>query len=194
MIKITNIPAVNDAATQGKRIYGKIYVIAEEDVDYDQFPEISEEERTMAAFVLKTGAAGFKEFNFVKYTAGATSEGSAGDITSQVTNTLQGTLGGDSKEIDDLLENQIGKPFFVVISDRFDGKKKIYGRKFSPMFLTAFSKRKNSENTSCDITFSNESFFQPLEYLGSVTPSTPQGGGSGEGDDDGDGDENGGEE
>lgn len=182
MTKIAPIPAVNDAATQGKRLYGKIYIIPESEVDYEQFPARGENARTMAALVLKADAEGFKEFNFVKYTTGATSEGSAGDITSQVTNTLTGTIGGDRDEIDDLLEDHIGEAFFVVVVDRFSGKKYLYGRKYSPMFLSAFSKRKNSDNTSCDVTFSNESFFQPLEYLGSVVPPADDDeGGAGDG-------------
>ena len=45
----------------------------------------------------------------------------------------------------------------------------ILTRPYSPMYISAFSGRKNADNTSTDITFSNESFFQPLEYLGSVT-------------------------
>ena len=57
----------------------------------------------------------------------------------------------------------------VVEVDRFTQKKYILTRPYSPMYISAFSGRKNAENTSTDITFSNESFFQPLEYLGSVT-------------------------
>ena len=170
MTKIVPISAVNDAASQGKRIYNKMYIIREDEVDYEQFPERDANARTLDSLVFKEGSEGFKEFNLVKYTAGATSEGSSGDITSQVTNTITGTLGGDRDVIDDLLEDHIGEAFFVVVVDRFSGKKYIYGRKYSPMFLSAFSKRKNADNTSCDVTFSNESFFQPLQYLGSLGP------------------------
>lgn len=179
---ISDIPAVRDAESQGKRLYNKIYVLLEEDVDYGSLPVITESAsaRSMAALTLKSGAAGWKEFNFAKYTAAAGSEGSAGDITSANTNTLSGTLGGDSIEIDNLLQN-IGAPCFVVVIDRFTQKKTIYGRPYSPMFYSAHSKRKNADNTSCDITFSQESFFQPLEYLGSVVSVAP--------DDDGDDEE-----
>lgn len=174
MIKtIQNIPAVGDFESQGKRMYNKLYVLEEEDVDYSSLPEITDtvEARTMAALTLKEGAAGWKEFNFAKYTLGATSEGTAGDITSTVNNTVAGTLGGERDEIDHTLEGKIGCPFFVVEIDRFTQKKRIYGRPYSPMFLSSFSKRKNGENTSADVNFTNESFFQPLEYLGSVTPA-----------------------
>lgn len=166
---LSDIPAVRDAESQGKRLYNKIYVLLEEDVDYGTLPTITETDaaRSMGAFTLKAAANGWKEFNFAKYTAAAGAEGSAGDITSTNTNTLTGTLGGDSIAIDNLLQN-IGVPCFVVAIDRFTQKKTIYGRPYSPMFYSAHSKRKNADNTSCDITFSQESFFQPLEYLGEV--------------------------
>ncbi len=164
MIKtFDNIPAVSDKDTQGKRIYNKIEVLREADVDYGQLPAIDEENRTIEDFTLKEDAVGWKELNLVKYTPSATSEGSAGDVTSAVTNTITGTLGGDRNVIDNLLENHVGEAFFVRITDRFNQKKVVYGRPYSPLFLTAFSKRKTADNTSCDVTFSNESFFQPLE-------------------------------
>lgn len=164
MIKtFDNIPAVSDKDTQGKRIYSEIEVIREADVDYEQLPAIDEENRTIEDFKLIEGADGWKKISLVKYTPSATSEGSAGDITSAVTNNVTGTLGGDRNVIDNLLENHVGEAFFLRITDRFTGKKVVYGRPYSPMFLSAFSKRKTADNTSCDVTFSNESFFQPLE-------------------------------
>ena len=174
MIKtLQNIPAVGDFESQGKRIYNKLYILPEEDVDYSDLPEVTdtEESRTMAALTLKASAGGWREFVFAKYTLGATSEGSQGDITSVVTNTVAGTLAGERVVIDQLLESKIGCSFFLVEVDRFTQKKRIYGRPYSPMWLSAFSKRKNSDNTSCDVTFNNESFFQPLEYLGECDTS-----------------------
>lgn len=174
MKTLTNIPPVSDFESQGKRMYYKLYVIEESDVDYSKVTaeDVDEDARTMKALPLKAGATGWKEFNFAKFTLGGTSEGSAGDITSSVTNALTGTLGGERKEIDDLLENKIGVPFFCVEVDRFTQKKRLYGRPYSPMYLNSFSKRKNGDNTSADVTFQNESFFQPLEYLGDFT--TPE--------------------
>lgn len=163
---LSDIPAVRDAESQGKRLYNKIRILLEEDVDYSQLPTITESasERSMGPLVLKAAASGWKEFNFVKYTGAAGAEGSAGDITSTNTNTLSGTLGGDSIAIDNLLQN-IGVPCFVVVTDRFTQKETIYGRPYSPMYYSAHNKRKNAENTSCDVTFSQESLFQPLEYI-----------------------------
>ena len=171
MIKvIPNISAVADQESQGKRLYNKIYVLLDDDVDYSQLPEITidEQTRSMAALSLKEDAK-WAELNFAKFTGQRTSEGSVGDITTAVTNTLTGTLGGHRAEIDNLLENFVGRNVHVVEIDRFTQKKYILTRPYSPMVFSAFSGRKNGENTSTDVTFSNESFFQPLEYLGSVT-------------------------
>lgn len=167
---IPNIAAVGDQESQGKRIYNKIYIVLDDDVDYSTLPEItvSEEARTCAALTLKNGK-GWAEINFAKNTAGRTSEGSQGDITTAVTNTLTGTVGGHRTEVDNFLENFVGRAVHVVEVDRFTQKKYILTRPYSPMYISAFSGRKNADNTSTDITFSNESFFQPLEYLGSVT-------------------------
>lgn len=167
---IPNIAAVGDQESQGKRIYNKIYIVLDDDVDYNTLPEIivSEEARSCAALTLKEGAK-WAEINFAKNTAGRTTEGSQGDITTAVTNTLTGTVGGHRTEVDNFLENLVGCAVHVVEVDRFTQKKYILTRPYSPMYISAFSGRKNADNTSTDITFSNESFFQPLEYLGSVT-------------------------
>lgn len=166
---IPNIAAVADQESQGKRLYNKIYIVLDDDVDYGELPEITinEEARTMAALTLKEGAK-WAEINFAKFTGQRTSEGSAGDVTTAVTNTLTGTLGGHRAEIDNFIENFVGRNVHIVEIDRFTQKKYILSRPYSPMVFSAFSGRKNGENTSTDVTFTNESFFQPLEYLGSV--------------------------
>lgn len=167
--KLQKIAAVRDFESQGKRLHNKAYVLLDEDIDYSKLPEITESEtaRTLAAYTLKEDATGFVEINFAKYTPAATSEGSMGDITSTSSKNLTGTMGGDSVAIDNFCE-QLGVACHVVVIDRFTQKKTIYGRPYSPMFLSAISKRKNGDNTSADVTFSQESLFEPLEYLGEV--------------------------
>ncbi len=169
MIKtFVDIPSVTDRDTHGKRIYYKVFLLLEKDVDMSKLPEISDDARTCAAFTLKADAEGWKGFSYVRNTIENTSEGSKGDITSTVTNTFVGTLGGDRAEIDNFLENHQGDNFFIVFVDIYSKKKKLLGRPYCPMQLTSFSKRNGKDNASCDTTFTNESFFQPLEYLGEL--------------------------
>ena len=120
---IPNIAAVGDQESQGKRIYNKIYVILDDDIDYNELPEItiSEEARTCEALTLKDGKS-WAEINFAKNTAGRTSEGSQGDVTTAVTNTLTGTVGGHRVEVDNFLENFVGRAVHVVEVDRFTQK------------------------------------------------------------------------
>ena len=69
MIKvIPNIAAVADQESQGKRLYNKIYIILDDDVDYKTLPEVTVDEttRTMAALTLKEGAK-WAELNFAKF-------------------------------------------------------------------------------------------------------------------------------
>ena len=170
MIKVPNIAAVSDLESAGKRIYNRIHLIQEEDVDLSAGePEItiSDTARTMGALKLKEGAA-IAHFDFAKFTAAATSQGSNGDVTTEVTNSLTGTLAGDRIEIDNFLESFHGKPFYIVVSDRINSKQYIYGRPRCPYYFTDHDKKKNSDNSSCDVTFSSPFPFQPLEYLGSV--------------------------
>lgn len=170
MIKVPNIAAVSDLESAGKRIYNRIHLIQEEDVDLSAGePEItvSDTARTMGALKLKEGAA-ISHFDFAKFTAAATSQGSNGDVTTEVTNSLTGTLAGDRIEIDNFIENFHGKPFYIVVSDRINSKQYIYGRPRCPYYFTDHDKKKNSDNSSCDVTFSSPFPFQPLEYLGSV--------------------------
>lgn len=172
-LPLAAIAAVGDRETQGNRLYQKIYLILEDDIDYSQLTDnditISAAARTMAALPLKDGATGFVELNFVKRTGGHTSEGTEGDITSEVNNTLSGTLGGRRIVIDNLLECHLGKNFLAVTIDAVTGKKYIHGRPYNPLTFSAFNKRVTGENASCDVTFTQKALQQELEYLGSVT-------------------------
>ena len=177
-LPIAEIAAVGDRETQGNRLYQKIYLLSEDDIDYSQLAgteiTISAAARTMAALPLKDNATGFVELNFVKRTGSLTSEGSEGDITSEVNNTLSGTLGGRRIVIDNLIECHLGKNFLAVTIDSVTGKKYIHGRPYNPLTLSTFNKRVTGENASCDITFTQKALQQELEYLGSVTPATEE--------------------
>lgn len=187
MVKI--IPSIASGAdfeSQGKRIYNEIYILDEADIDYSQLPVITESaaERSMAALTLVSGATGWQKFSFAKHTAANTDDGQSGDITSSATDTISGTIGGESIALDNFLQ-QIGKPVLVCLRDRITGDLSIHGRPYSPMRFSAFSKRKNADNTSADVTFTNETLYQPLKYLGSVNAPTggSQGGDGGDGED-----------
>lgn len=183
MQKIVDLPlapvsAVGDRETQANRLYHKIYLILEDDIDYSKLKStdivISAEARTMAALPLKDGATGFVEFNFVKHTGGHTSEGTEGDITSNVNNVLSGTLGGRRIEIDNFIECHMGDNVLAVNIDAVTGKKYILGRPYNPLSFSAFNKRVTGENASCDITFSQQALMQELEYLGEVESAAAQ--------------------
>lgn len=137
-------------------------------MDYSQLPEIDESARTCGAFVLKATNTGWKAFSYVRNTLEDTSESSKGDITSTVTNTFVGTLGGARALIDSFLENHQGDNFFIVYVDIYSKKRYLLGRPYSPMQLTAFSRKNGKDSASCDTTFTNEAFFQPLEYGGTL--------------------------
>lgn len=172
-LPLAAIAAVGDRETQANRLYSKIYLVSEDDIDYSKVKAdditISAEARSMKALPLKEGATGFVEFSFVKHTAGFTSEGSEGDVTSEVNNNLTGTLGGRRIVIDNLLECHLGRNFLAVTIDAITGKKYIHGRPYNPLSFSAFNKRVNGENASCDVTFNQKALQQELEYLGEVT-------------------------
>lgn len=181
MKKVPAIPSVTDHETQGKRLYNDIYLLPEDAVDLSTPPTISEEARTMSALTIKSGEAWVRH-QAVKFTAKDTNEGNGGDITTDTTGTVTYTVGGDRKEIDDFLENHHGRGFYIVSIDRVTLEKKIYGRPYCPYYFSGHSRRKNDQNTSCDITFTSPFIYQPLKYLGSVdTGDSGSGSGSGSG-------------
>ena len=66
MIKVPNITAVSDLESADKRIYNRIHLILEEDVDLSAGePEVivSDEARTMGALKLKAMGGGFDVLN-----------------------------------------------------------------------------------------------------------------------------------
>lgn len=175
MKKVPTIASVTDHETQGKRIFTDIFLLPEDAVDLSTEPEIDDEDRTMEALTIKVGEAWVKH-QAVKFTPADTNEGQGGDITTDVNGNIVYTVGGDRPEIDDFLENQHGRGFYIGTIDRVSGKKKIYGRPRCPYYFQNHSRRKNGENTSCDLTFTSPFIFQPLEYLGNfdTTPVVAQ--------------------
>lgn len=172
MKKVPTIESVTDQETQGKRIYTDVFLLPEDAVDLSGGdPEIDEEDRTMAALTIKTGEAWVKH-QAVKFSPSDTNEGQGGDITTDVNGNVLYVLGGDRKEINNFLENQHGRGFYVGTIDRITGEKTIYGRPRCPYYFQNHSRRKNSDNTSCDVTMSSPFIFQPLKYLGEFT-TTP---------------------
>ena len=110
---IPNIPAVGDQESQANRMYNKIYILLDDHVDYSKLPEIDTQARTCAAFTLKEGGT-WAELCAVKNTAGRTTEGSQGDITTAVQNGVTLTVGGSRPEIENLLENFVGRNVHVT--------------------------------------------------------------------------------
>ena len=181
MKKVPAISSVTDHETQGRRLYNDIYLLPEDAVDLTTEPVISEEARTMAALTIKEGENWVKH-QAVKFTASDANEGQGGDITTDTTGTITYTVGGDRKEIDDMLENQHGRGFYIAVSDRVSGDLKIYGRPRCPYYFSGHNRRKNAENTSCDLTFTSPFIYQPLKYLGSVPVPVASGADAGSGD------------
>lgn len=161
----TDIPAVTDRDTAGKRIYQDLEVIREDDVDYDTLPTIDEDALTTTPLTLKESAAA-KTFKTIVDSQEDTSTGQKGDITSTVTNEITVVV-GDTVESRKLVENHIGDRFFVIHTDKYTRKKYLHGRPYFPMVLTDFT-RSAKESKSIELHFKNESFFQPLEVVASA--------------------------
>ena len=169
MKTVPNIMPVSDAESQGRRLYNRMYLIPEDEIDLTTPPTISEAARTCTGLTLKDGAE-WKQMWFAKFTAEYESAGNGNDVTTEVTNTVKGTLAGDRNEINDFIENQHGRGFLIVLVDRFTQKQMLYGRPYSPYYFQSHALRKTKDNASCDVTFEAPSFFQPLEFLDSITP------------------------
>jgi len=102
--------------------------------------------------------------------------GAVDDVAAKITNTTTFILGGMDDEVFDLLENGIGKGFYVVFELCFPDETKRYliGNGCKPAKLTAFDGGAQKDKTGTTVTFEVICGELVSTYVGSITLQAPQ--------------------
>ncbi len=164
----TNIGRVGDRVTAGKQIHYRIYLLHVDQIDGTvPFPKPNSN-REIGSIPLLQGQY-WHFFDVVSYSPDDKSSSSKGDITSTVTNSLSFVLGGQRPEVYNFIENSQGELFYVILQEIDTGKRYLYGREFNPYILQTFERTNGKDGRYTTVTFGNESFDMPLEYIGATT-------------------------
>lgn len=102
--------------------------------------------------------------------------GAVDDVAAKITNTTTFILGGMSDDVFDLLENGIGKGFYVVFELCFPDETKRYliGNGCKPAKMTAFDGGAQKDKTGTTVTFEVVCGELVSTYVGAITLQAPQ--------------------
>lgn len=102
--------------------------------------------------------------------------GAVEDVSAKITNTTTFMLGGMSDEVFDLLENGIGKGFYVVFELCYADEtvKYLIGNGCKPAKMTAFEGGAQKDYTGTTVTFEVVCGELVSTYVGSITLQAPQ--------------------
>lgn len=172
MSAIGNIERVGDKETSGYQISARIWLISvDEQVDDTvPFPKANAAGE-VGTIPLREGEY-MHYFDVIDDTISDSSKGEKGDITTVVTNTIEFTLGGYRRNIQQFMEDHPGGRFLIIYQMNDDASYYIVGTLLKPMILKSFE-RTNKDSRSVKLTFENKSFQQPQKYVGSIIRDEP---------------------
>jgi len=172
MAAIGNLDGVTDQYSQGKQIAYKVWLIEVHQIDTDQTYPTPNANREVGTIPLLTGEY-MHYFEAIDDTIKDNSTGEKGDLTTEVTNTLEFTMGGDGDKLYDFIEQYAGGRFIIIYEKCSTGDYFLAGSRCKPMILQSFDRKRDTEATAVAFTFQNKSFKQPYKYIGSITKTTP---------------------
>ena len=137
----------------GKRVKFRLWFIEQEQVDIDNFPDSTG--RDLGNIPLIAGQY-WHYIDTVYDSVVPKSSGKMGDVAATITNELQFILGGNGDDIFNLLEQGVGRGFYVVWQVCATGDLFIGGNACKPLILTNFDWASDKDKTGATVTFTQE--------------------------------------
>lgn len=171
MALIGNVEATSDKDSAGAQIVSKIWLIHTKQIDPDvAFPLAADGK--LGTIPLLAGEV-MHYFESIIDSQEDKSDGTKGDVTTEVKNTFSFILGGDNPKLRMFLEEMAGERFIIIYRMAPDRKYYVLGNDLKPMKLQSFNRSNNKTQRSVTLTFENTSFVQPLEYVGAIVTQEP---------------------
>lgn len=169
-ININGNPA--NTAKAGKLVKAKLWFIVEEQYDDTQaFP--SRSGREVGNIPLKSG----EYWHYMKTVSisnpEATIGGNLGDIGGTLTNTVKAVFGGVDDDLMTLIEDHMGKGFYIVFEVCENSKKYLIGNGCKPAILQAPEGGFGKDNSSLSLTWTQECGELFSTYVGNTPTENP---------------------
>lgn len=173
MAAIGNIDAVTDRYTSGNQVAYKVWLIHVDQIDTSETYPQPNASREVGTIPLNAGEY-MHYFEAIDDTVKDNSTGEKGDITTDVKNMLEFTMGGDGDKLYDFIEEYAGGRFVIIYQKCSTGVYYTAGDNCKPMILQGFDRKRDAEATAVVFKFQNSSFKQPYKYVGTIVSTTPQ--------------------
>lgn len=164
---IGNISGVSDQYTAGNQLAYKVYLVHVDQVDDSEAFPTPNASREVSSIPLNSGEY-MHYFEAIDDTLNDESSGEKGEITTDVTNTFDFIMGGDTAKLYDFVEQYAGGRFILIYKKISDSSYHILGTPDKPMVLKNFKRVRGKESTSVALTFENKTFDQPKIYVGTI--------------------------
>ncbi|MFW6103471.1 MAG: hypothetical protein ACOC59_00245 [Bacteroidota bacterium] len=172
MSNIGNIDEISDKHSAPKQIAMRVWLVARDQIDYDESYPTPNSSRELTTIPLKDGEY-MHYFDAVDGTPNENATGEKGDIVSSYTRNFSMTLAGNRPKSLDLLEEYTGKGFIIIYSIGEDETKYILGSRYKPMVLGFDRQGGGTDGRYVTLNFTSEYWQQPLEYVGSIVTQSP---------------------
>ena len=173
MAAIGNIDGLSDRFSAGAQISAKLWLIhVDSQLDTSApFPKPNLN-REMGTIPLKPGER-MHYFTAIDDTINDNSKGDKGDITTNVTNTLGFTMGGNRDNLLNFIEEYAGGRFILIYQICSEGVYYVMGTPCKPMVFKSFDRKNDKDSRSIQFTFENKGFNQPYKYRGEIIQGAP---------------------
>ncbi|MDR1198347.1 MAG: hypothetical protein LBK94_04955 [Prevotellaceae bacterium] len=173
MATIGNIDGVSDRFTAGSQISSKIWLVhVDSQLDTNlPFPQPNMD-REIGTIPLKANEK-MHYFIAIDDSVADTASGSKGDVTTDVTNTITFTMGGNRDQLLNFIEEYAGGRFILIYQICSEGTYYIMGTPCKPMVLSGFERKNDKDSRSISFTFTNKGFNQPYHYRGQIVQGAP---------------------
>lgn len=173
MANIGDIDEISDKYSAPKQIAMRVWLVARDQIDYDQAYPSPNASRELSTIPLKSGEY-MHYFDAVDGTPNENATGEKGDIVSSYTRNFSFTLAGNRAKSLDLLEEYTGKGFIIIYSIGEDETKYILGSRYKPMVLGFDRQGGGTDGRYVTLNFTSEYWQQPLKYVGSIVTQAPE--------------------
>ncbi len=172
MGSIGNLKAIGDQFIAGGRLSFKVWLICTDQIDKDKSYPSPNINREVATIPLRRGEL-MHSFTAIDDTLKDYTRGERGELTTEMTNTLELVMGGDGIRLYDFIERYSGEKFIIIYQNSRDTERYIAGSSRRPMILRNTVRSRDKEMTAATFLFENIVIALPKIYVGAIVNQDP---------------------
>ncbi|MCK5134878.1 MAG: hypothetical protein KAR19_03760 [Bacteroidales bacterium] len=170
---IGNLKLAPDKDTAGRKLSFNVWLINTDQVDDRQLFPTPNINRELGTIPLLPGEL-MHRFQAIDDTLKEYTKGERGELTTEMTNSLELVMGGDGRQLYDFVEQHAGDKFIIIYQNSEETERYIAGSYRKPMILRNTVRKRDREATAITFLFKNRVISLPKIYVGSIINQAPQ--------------------